>query len=98
MSDSASEASIATYSKSSASRHSAYAHNTRKLQDDGHSMWSRPFNFGGKQVRVEEGWGIGIGEPWHSSRYASIRSCHNSLPHSGGTVWEGGVLLAQYLR
>ncbi|DBA97407.1 hypothetical protein WJX77_010391 [Trebouxia sp. C0004] len=44
-------------------------------EDDSHSMWSRPFNFAGRQVRVEEGWGVGI----------------------GGTVWEGGVLLAQYL-
>lgn len=44
-------------------------------EDDKHSMWSRPFTFGGRQVRVEEGWGVGI----------------------GGTVWEGGVLLAQYL-
>jgi len=25
-------------------------------------MWSRPFTFGGRQVRVEEGWGVGIGE------------------------------------
>ena len=31
-------------------------------QDDGFSMWSRPFTFAGNAVRVEEGWGIGIGE------------------------------------
>ena len=31
-------------------------------QDDGYSMWSRPFTFAGKTVRVEEGWGIGIGK------------------------------------
>ena len=31
-------------------------------QDDGYSMWSRPFTFAGNTVRVEEGWGIGIGE------------------------------------
>lgn len=31
-------------------------------QDDGFSMWSRPFTFAGHTVRVEEGWGIGIGE------------------------------------
>lgn len=28
---------------------------------DGYSMWSRPFNFNGTAVRVEEGWGVGIG-------------------------------------
>ena len=28
-------------------------------------MWSRPFNFGGQKVRVEEGWGIGIGSTFY---------------------------------
>ena len=41
------------------------------LQDDGPSMWSRHFNFGGKEVRVEEGWGVGIGESCLCTQFAT---------------------------
>lgn len=35
-------------------------------QDD-YSMWSRPFNFNGTALRVEEGWGVGIGRHAYST-------------------------------
>ena len=31
-------------------------------EGDEYSMWSRPFTFGSLKVRVEEEWGLGIGE------------------------------------
>ena len=37
-------------------------------QDNEYSMWSRPFTLGSQQVRVQEEWGLGIGE----SSYTAI--------------------------
>lgn len=45
--------------------------NTVQDEEEGFSMWSRPFTFGDNKVRVEEEWGLGIGSqrcslPTHS--------------------------------
>lgn len=44
-----------------------------RMQDDGFSMWSRPFKFGNNNIRVEEEWGLGIG---------SSKSCKQSMQES----------------
>ncbi|KAL3149153.1 Methyltransferase-like protein 21A, variant 2 [Trebouxia sp. C0010 RCD-2024] len=47
--------------------------------DDGHSMWSRPFTFAGKTVRVEEAWGLGI-DRFQGSRCIELGAGATGLP------------------
>ena len=63
----------------------------------------RKFTFNGISVNVQEHWGSSIGKASRLSRTDAV-SCHYAgryqSPHSpeGGSIWEGGVLLAEYLR